>query len=107
MIQISEGQEWILDMVNNILIEVLGSIAEQERLATRKRQREGIDAARKKGKHLGRPKIQMPDNFGEIYTLWNNGDITAKEAMKILNLRSSSFYRMVQSYELIIFSKSR
>ena len=44
----SEGQEWIIEMINNILIEVLSSMAEQERLTIRKRQRQGIDAAKKK-----------------------------------------------------------
>ena len=48
----SEGQEWIIEMINNILIEVLSSMAEQERLTIRKHQRQGIDAAKKKGKHL-------------------------------------------------------
>ena len=46
------GQEWVLEMVNNILIEVLGTIAEQERTTIRQRQREGIESARSKGKHL-------------------------------------------------------
>ena len=50
-----ERQEWIIEMINNILIEVLSSMAEQERLTIGKRQRQGIDAAKKKGKHLGRP----------------------------------------------------
>lgn len=54
-----EGQEWIIEMINNILIEVLSSMAEQERLTIRKRQRHGIDAAKKKGKNLGRPFIQI------------------------------------------------
>lgn len=52
LIEISEGQQWILDMIQNILIEVLASIAEQERLTIRKRQREGIEAAKKRGKHM-------------------------------------------------------
>lgn len=99
MIEVPEGQAWIIDMIQNILIEVLASIAEQERLTIRKRQREGIDAARKKGKHLGRPKISEPDNFKEVYARWQRGDITAREAMMLLNMKSSTFYRMVQKYE--------
>ena len=35
------GQEWVLEMINNILIEVLGTIAEQERATIKQRQREG------------------------------------------------------------------
>lgn len=42
-------------MVNNILIEVMSSLAEQERAMIRQRQREGIDAAKANGKNLGRP----------------------------------------------------
>ena len=49
MIEVPDGQEWILEMINNILIEVLSSMAEQERLTIRKRQAEGIAAAKRKG----------------------------------------------------------
>ena len=99
LIEVPEGQEWIQDMVTNILVEVLSSIAEQERITIKKRQKEGIDAAKAKGKHLGRPKIVIPENFQYIHDIWRNGDITAKEAMKQLKLSSSSFYRIVASIE--------
>ena len=81
MVEVPEGQEWIIEMINNILIEVLASMAEQERRLIRKRQREGIEAAKKKGKHLGRPKLQMPERFPEIYVRWKNGELTARAAM--------------------------
>ena len=98
LIEVPEGQEWIVEMINNILIEVLASMAEQERLTIRKRQREGIDAAKKQGKHLGRPRLKMPEDFPEIYSQWKSGELTAKEAMKQLHLSSSSFYRMAKQY---------
>lgn len=90
------GQEWVLEMINNILIEVLGTIAEQERATIKQRQREGIESARSKGKHLGRPSLQKPENWQEVYTIWQNGDITAKEAMRRTGLKRSSFYRLVR-----------
>ena len=99
LIEVPEGQEWIQDMVTNILVEVLSSIAEQERITIKKRQKEGIEAAKAKGKHLGRPKIVIPENFQYIHDIWRKGDITAKEAMKQLKLSSSSFYRIVASIE--------
>lgn len=49
MLELPEGQEWVFEMINNILIEVLASIAEQERLTIRQRQAEGITAAKEKG----------------------------------------------------------
>ena len=99
LIEIPDGQKWILEMIQNILIEVLASIAEQERLTIKKRQQEGIAAAKKKGKHLGRPRLLMPERFGTVYLQWKRGEITAKRAMDEVGLKSTSFYRMVKKYE--------
>ena len=99
LIEVPKGQEWIQDMITNILVEVLASIAEQERMTIRKRQREGIEAAKARGKHLGRPKVKCPAEFPEVYQKWKNGDITAKVAMRQLGLSSSTFYRMVTAIE--------
>lgn len=95
MIKVPDGQDWILDMINNILIEVLSSMAEQERITIRKRQREGIDAAKAKGKHLGRPRCVRPDNLDDIISKWRNADLTARQAYKTLGISKSSFYRIV------------
>ena len=78
---------------------IMSSIAEQERLTIKKRQKEGIEAAKAKGKHLGRPSIGQPKEFAEIYDRWKRKEITAVEAMKKMNLSSSTFYRMVRQYE--------
>ena len=99
MIEVPQGQEWILEMITNILVEVLSSMAEQERLTIRKRQREGIEAARARNVHLGRPKLKMPEEFPIVYHKWKDGNMTAKEAFNRLGISSSSFYRMVKSYE--------
>ena len=95
MMDLPEGQEWVFEMVNNILIEVLGTIAEQERQTIRQRQREGINAAKSRGKHLGRPRLELPDNYEAVIAQWRNNDITARQAMRRLDVSKSSFYRMV------------
>ena len=98
MMDLPKGQEWVFDMVNNILIEVLGTIAEQERRTIRKRQREGIEAARSKGKHLGRPKTSLPNNWNDVYTAWKNNEITAKAAMNQLGVSKNTFYNWVTQF---------
>lgn len=97
MMDLPKGQEWVFDMVNNILIEVLGTIAEQERETIRKRQREGIDAAKAKGKHLGRPQLELPENYDAIIAKWRAKDITARQAMSMLGVSKSSFYRIADN----------
>lgn len=96
LIDYPAGQEWVLDMVNNILIEVLSSIAMQERETIRQRQAEGIAAAKAKGKHMGRPKAKKPDNWTEVIALWRNGHITAAEAMRRTGVKRSTFYALLQ-----------
>ena len=98
MMDLPKGQEWVFEMVNNILIEVLGTIAEQERQTIRQRQREGIDAAKAKGKHLGRPKIVLPDNWDEVFSLWKDKKLTARQAMKMLGVSKNIFYRWVKEF---------
>lgn len=88
------GQEWVLDMVNNILVEVLASIAQQERETIRQRQAEGIAAAKGKGKHLGRPKAVKPANWDEVTAQWKRGEITAVEAMRRTGTKRSTFYKL-------------
>ena len=99
MIEVPAGQEWVLDMVNNILIEVLGTIAEQERETTLKRQAEGIAAAREKGVDFGRPKIEYPSDWAQVYVAWKSGGISARMAMERMGLKKTTFYKLVREYE--------
>ena len=94
-----DGQEWIIDMVNNIIIEVLSSIAEQERAMTKSRQAEGIAAAKAVGKSLGRPTVELPVNWGEIYTRWKRKEISGNTAIKLSGLKRTTFYKLVKKYE--------
>ena len=97
MIDLVDEQSWVIDMVNNIMIEVLSSIAEQEYNTIHQRQSEGIAAAKAKGKHLGRPKLIKPDNWDSVISEYKENRITAKEAMTRLNLKRSSFYKLLKS----------
>lgn len=89
-------QEWILDMINSILIEVLGSIAENERNKIRSRQREGIEAAKKKNVRFGRPAVENPDNWDSVITKVRSGEIKAVEAIQELGISRSSYYRLLR-----------
>lgn len=89
----------MMDMINNVLIEVLGTIAEEERNKIKKRQREGIEIAKAEGKHLGRPKTEYPEGWKEYYIQWKSGQITATKMMEQLELKRNTFYRLVKRYE--------
>lgn len=99
MMDIPDGQEWLIDMINNLLIEVLATMAEREREDIRERQAEGIAAAKAKGQKLGRPEIEFPANWSELYQDWKAGYITAVKAMELMKLKKNSFYNLVKKYE--------
>lgn len=100
MMEIPTGQEWLMDMINNLLIEVLSTMAEQERNNIRLRQAEGITIAKQKGKYKGRQPIKINNNdFEKVYKQWKNEEITARKAMELLELKPNTFYRRVKEYE--------
>lgn len=99
LIDVPTGNEWVFEMVNNILIEVLGTFAEQERITIKQRQAEGIAAAKARGEHLGRKKIEYPSNWEEIYSAWREGVITASEAMRRTDLKRTTFYKLAKEYK--------
>ena len=101
-----KGQEWVIEMINNIIIEVMASIAQQEWEELHRRQTEGIAAARAAGKHLGRRAIEYPRNWKTVYTTWKNGGMTAKAAYQMLGLRCNTFYRMVRKWETLLREQS-
>ena len=74
------------------MLTVFGAVAELEREYILQRQKEGIAIAKEKRVYKGRKPIERK-NFDEVVNLWKNGEITAVEAMKRLDMKSSTFYR--------------
>lgn len=91
-------QMWIMEMINSILIEVLGSIAENERNKIRSRQREGIDAAHKKNVKFGRPVQPKPDNWDSVMLRVKSGSLRPVDAMKELGINHSRYYYLCKRY---------
>lgn len=81
--------------INDLILGLLSYVAQTEREKIKTRQRQGIDIALSNGVKFGRPKVQRPDNYNEVIELWKNKKITAREAMKQLDLKPNTFYNMV------------
>lgn len=99
-----KDQTWVLEMVNNILIEVLGAVAEQERTKTKQRQVEGIAAmpivngkrvSIKTGNGFGRPKAEVdPGEFEKIAQKQKDGLMTVAECCRELGISRSTWYNL-------------
>ena len=77
------------------MLTVFGAVAQLERDYILQRQKEGIAIAKANGKYQGRKKIQN-DRFDEIYEKWKNNEMTAIQALKLLNYSKTTFYRRVK-----------
>lgn len=94
--------------IADLVLQILSYTAEKERESNKKRQRQGIDVmpivdgkrvSAKTGKPTGRPKAEYPDNWEQVYNDWKNGQITANKAMELLQLKRTTFYKLVKVFE--------
>lgn len=86
----------LIKMINNIIFEVMSWKAQNERETIRKRQAEGIKAAKEKNVKFGRPEIEIPSNFMEICEKWKRGEITATKAIELTGMKRTTFYKQVK-----------
>lgn len=90
----------MLETINNIVIELYTMMAQQEIETREKRQREGINVARTKGVKFGRREVMYPENWNFVMDGLKNKHIKSNiEAMKILGLKKTTYYRLKKEYD--------
>ena len=87
-------------VITDVVLTLLGYVAEQERTFIKQRQREGIDIAKAQGKFAKATKIQAPSNFKELFEIAAKGETTHTQAMKELNLNKTTYYRIAKELGL-------
>lgn len=87
-------------LISNIVFELLTYLAEKERQKIKARQEEGIKIAKEQGKNLGRPKAEYPKEWDKVYAEWKANEISAKVAMETLQLKRTTFYKLVEMEEM-------
>ena len=96
-----DGKDLMGTFIADLVLQILSFVAENERINIRKRQEEGILAAKKRGVKFGRPEVEVPDNFGEIVRKWEEKEVPMEETLKDCNMSKTTFYRRVREYKLL------
>lgn len=86
-----KGKDLLGTLIADLVLTLFSYVSENERKTIRERQKEGIEAAKRRGVRFGRPAKPVPD-FKQIYRQWLSKEITAEEAAKMCNLHKSTFY---------------
>lgn len=87
------GKDLIGAFLSDVVLQLLSFVAENERENIRQRQREGIEAAKKRGVQFGRPQKPEPENFPIVYHRWLAKEISGEKAAKLCGITMSMFYR--------------
>ena len=85
-------------MIRNIVFEIFCWEAQNKRATILRTQAEGIKCALAQGRPYGRPKIEIPSNFEEVYIKWKNGEVTGTKAIELTGLKRNKFYDFVKIY---------
>ena len=94
------GKDLMGTFIADLVLQILSFVAENERVNIKKRQAEGIAAAKQKGVRFGRPEIPPPDNFAEIVAAWEAKKIPFAEAIRQCGMSEATFYRRLREYRL-------
>ena len=84
-------------LIADIVLQLLSYVAQTERDFIRQRQAEGIAAAKRNGKRLGRPPLPQPEGFDEICIKCKAGQISTRQAAQVLGMKHSTFYKKMMS----------
>lgn len=87
------GKDLMGTFLSDIVLQVLSFVAENERSNIKQRQAEGIAAAKARGVQFGRPKIEMPDNFMQLVSQWENKKIRLSYVLEVCQISKTTFYR--------------
>lgn len=86
--------------IADLVLQILSFVAQSERESIKKRQAEGIAAARARGIHMGRPVKSPPENFNELAKSWKQGELTTTELIRRTGLTESTLYRRLREYQI-------
>ena len=95
------GKDLMGTFIADLVLQILSFVAQNERENIRKRQAEGIAAARKRGVKFGRPGKEIPENFGEIVRRWEKRTLSFAEALEQCGMSEATFYRRLREYRFV------
>lgn len=101
MLDTRNGKDLMGTFIADLVLQILSFVAQSERENIKKRQAEGIAAAKAKGVKFGRPEKEVPDDFGKIVRAWEQKKLPFEEVLKKCGMSEATFYRRLREYRLI------
>jgi len=100
------GRDLMGAFIADLVLQILSFVAQSERESIKKRQAEGIAAAKEKGVRFGRPGKKIPENFEEMVGQWEGKRLSFSEVLRQCDMSEATFYRRLREYRLVKERKS-
>ena len=94
------GKDLMGTFIADLVLQILSFISENERVTIKKRQAEGIAAAKARGVRFGRPIKSPPENFGLLVKRWERGKMSLDEVLEQTGLKEATFYRRLRELRM-------
>lgn len=94
------GKDLMGTFIADLVLQILSFVAESERTSIKKRQEEGIAAAKEKGVRFGRPMVEVPEDFSEIIKDFEKKKLSLDEVLSRTKMSRATFYRRMREYKL-------
>ena len=94
------GKDLMGTFIADLVLQILSFVAQSERENIKKRQAQGITAAKARGVKFGRPEAPVPENFGAIVAAWERGKLPLSDAVRQCHVSEATFYRRLRELRL-------
>ena len=84
--------------IADLVLQILSFVAENERANIKKRQEQGIAAAKARGARFGRPEKPVPGDFPEIVRKWERQELDIGGVLKLCGMSDATFYRRLKEF---------
>lgn len=95
------AKDFMGTFIADLVLQILSFAAQNERENIRKRQEQGIAAAKARGVAFGRPAITLPDNFEELVFAWETKQLRFPDVLGQCGMSAATFYRRLKEYRAI------
>lgn len=95
------GKDLMGTFIADLVLQILSFVAQNERENIRKRQAQGIAAAKAKGVHMGRPEKKPPGNFPQLVKAWEKKELSLEQLLKECDMSEATFYRRLREYRIV------
>ena len=87
------GKDLMGTFIADLVLQILSFVAQTERENIKKRQAQGIAAAKTRGVRFGKPRKKLPDSFTDLVKQWEAKSLSTEEVLALCQISEATFYR--------------